>query len=145
MTGLGDFLLNMNAHINNDFPHALATVGLTAADGSTHKPDHNAYNQRLDSLYIPVFTEEAERFDPTFDDYDVGPLDDQGVGAIMRGWREMVWRHAENLVTASTPAQKTLAEHAIEEYAAGQAALIRQTFASGDESTSRDAFCRAHG
>ena len=145
MTGLGDFLLNMNAHINNDFPHALATVGLTAAGGSTHKPDHNAYNQRLDSLYIPVFREEAERFDPTFDDYDVGPLDDQGVGAVMRGWREMVWRHAENLVTASTPAQKTIAEHAIEEYAAGQAALIRQTFASGDESTSRDAFCRAHG
>ena len=55
MTGLGDFLLNMNAHINNDFPHALATVGLTAKDGTTHKPDHNAYNDRLDSLYIPVF------------------------------------------------------------------------------------------
>ena len=126
MSGLGDFLLNMNAHINNDFPHALATVGLTAADGSSHKPDHNAYNQRLDCLYIPVFDEEAERFDPTFDDYDVGPLDDQGVGAIMRGWREMVWRHAENLVTARTPAQQAFAEHAIEEYAAGQAALIRQ-------------------
>ena len=92
MTGLGDFLLNMNAHINNDFPHALATVGLTAKDGTTHKPDHNAYNDRLDSLYIPVFTEESQRFDPTFDQYDVGPLDDIGVGAIMRGWREMVWR-----------------------------------------------------
>ena len=103
MTGLGDFMLNMNAHINNDFPHALATVGLTAADGSSHKPDHNAYNQRLDSLYIPVFREEAERFDPTFDDYDAGPLDDAGVGTIMRGWREMVWRHAEELATASTP------------------------------------------
>ena len=63
----------------------------------------------------------------------------------MRGWREMVWRHAENLVTARTPAQKALAEHAIEEYAAGQAALIRQTFASGDDSTARDAYCRAHG
>jgi Family of unknown function (DUF5995) len=145
MTGLGDFLLNMNAHINNDFPHALATVGLTAADGSTHKPDHNAYNQRLDSLYIPVFTEEAKRFDPTFDDYDVGTLDDAGVGAIMRGWRELVWRHAENLVTAKTPVQKALAEHAIEEYAAGQAALIRQLFASPDKSTARDAYCAEHG
>jgi hypothetical protein len=145
MTGLGDFLLNMNAHINNDFPHALATVGLTAKDGSTHKPDHNAYNQRLDSLYIPVFKEEAERFDPTFDDYDVGTLDDTGVGAIMRGWREVVWRHAENLVTAKTPAQKALAEHAIEEYAASQAALIRQTFATPDKSTARDAYCSSHG
>jgi len=145
MTGLGDFMLNMNAHINNDFPHALATVGLTAADGSTHKPDHNAYNQRLDSLYVPVFKEEAERFDPTFDDYDAGPLDDTGVGVIMRGWREMVWRHAEDLATASTPAQRALAEHAIEEYAAGQATLIRQLFASSDQSTARDAYCASHG
>jgi hypothetical protein len=145
MTGLGDFLLNMNAHINNDFPHALATVGLTAADGSTHKPDHNAYNQRLDSLYVPVFREEAQRFDPTFDDLDAGPVDDAGVGAIMRGWREVVWRHAENLVTASTPLQKQLAEHAIEEYAAGQAAMIRQMFSSHDGSAARDAWCADHG
>jgi hypothetical protein len=145
MTGLGDFLLNMNAHINNDFPHALATVGLTAKDGSSHKPDHNAYNQRLDSLYVPVFEEEAARFDPTFDDYDAGPVDDIGVGAIMRGWREMVWRHAEDLVTARTPAQKAVAEHAIEEYAAGQAAMIRQLFATTDGSAARDAYCRDHG
>jgi hypothetical protein len=145
MTGLGDFMLNMNAHINNDFPHALATVGLTAADGSSHKPDHNAYNQRLDSLYIPVFKEEAERFDPTFDDLDFGSLDDQGVGVIMRGWREMVWRHAENLATARTPAQKQVAEHAIEEYAASQAVLIKEMFRSTDGSAARDAWCADHG
>ena len=145
MTGLGDFLLNMNAHINNDFPRALATVGLTAKDGSTHKPDHNAYNQRLDSLYVPVFAEESQRFDPTFDDYDVGPLDDLGVGTIMRGWREMVWRHAEDLVTARTPAQRALAERSIDEYAASQAALIKRLFASHDGSTARDAYCHDHG
>ena len=87
-----------------------------------HKPDHNAYNQRLDSLYLPVFDEEAARFDPTFDDFDVGPLDDQVVGTIMRGWREMVWRHAENLRHGpDSPLQQGPREHAIEEYAAGQA------------------------
>ena len=145
MTGLGDFMLNMNAHINNDFPHALATVGLTAANGTSHKADHNAYNARLDSLYIPVFDEEAERFDPTFDDLDAGPLDDTTVGVIMRGWREMVWRHAENLVTARTAAQRAFAERAIEEYAAGQAAMIRQLFASPDGSAARDAYCEARG
>ena len=145
MTGLGDFMLNMNAHINNDFPRALATVGLTAADGSSHKPDHNAYNQRLDSLYVPVFDEEAERFDPSFNQYDVGPLDETAAGTIMRGWREMVWRHAENLVTARTPAQKALAERAIEEYAATQATMIRTMFASTDNSEARDAYCEARG
>ena len=70
MSGLGDFMLNMNAHINNDFPYALEKVGLTAADGSSHKPDHNAYNDRLDELYLPVFEEEAARFDPTFNNFD---------------------------------------------------------------------------
>lgn len=145
LTGLGDFMINMNAHINNDFPHALATLGLTAADGSTHKPDHDAYNQRLDSLYGPVFKEEAERFDPTFDDIDAGPLEETAAGVIMRGWREMVWRHAENLATARTPLQRQVAEHAIEEYAAGQAALIQQMFRTTDASAARDAWCADHG
>jgi hypothetical protein len=145
MTGLGDFMLNMNAHINNDFPHALATIGLTAADGSTHKPDHNAYNQRLDSLYGPVFEEEAERFDPAFDDIDVGPFEETAAGVIMRGWREMVWRHAENLATARTPLQRQVAQHAVEEYAAGQARMIRRLFRSTDGSAARDAWCATHG
>jgi hypothetical protein len=145
MTGLGDFMLNMNAHINNDFPHALATIGLTAADGSTHKPDHNAYNQRLDSLYGPVFEEEAERFDPAFDDIDVGPFEETAAGVIMRGWREMVWRHAENLATARSPLQRQVAQHAVEEYAAGQARIIRRLFRSTDGSAARDAWCATHG
>lgn len=145
LTGLGDFMINMNAHINNDFPHALATLGLTAADGSTHKPDHDAYNQRLDSLYGPVFKEEAERFDPTFDDIDAGPIEETTAGVIMRGWRELVWRHAENLATARTPLQRQVAEHAIEEYAAGQATLIRQMFRTTDASAARDAWCADHG
>ena len=51
----------------------------------------------------------------------------------------------KHLVLARTPAQKTLAEQAIEQYAAGQAALIRQTFASSDGSAARDAYCETHG
>lgn len=143
MTGLGNFLLAMNAHINRDFPHVLAIVGLTAADGTSHKRDHNAYNSRLDGLYQPVFTEEAARFDPTFDDFDLGPLDELGVGAIMRGWREMVWRHAELLAFATSPLQRQLAEQQIETYAATQAQLIRGMFASSDSSP-RDQWCAQH-
>ena len=143
LTGLGDFMINMNAHINNDFPHALAAVGLSNRRGRSHKPDHNAYNQRLDSLYVPVFEEEARRFDPTFDDLDAGPFDETGAGLIMRGWREMVWRHAENLVTARTPQHKRLARQMIEQYAASQARMIKATFTSPDRSAARDAYCNA--
>ncbi|MGO4255992.1 DUF5995 family protein [Marmoricola sp. RAF53] len=141
MSGLGDFMMNMNAHINNDFPRVLAQVGLVDANGKSHKPDHNAYNQRLDSLYHPVFDEETARFDPMFNKLDVGPVDELLVGLIMRGWREMVWRHAEALVNA--PAiLKPLVEREIEEYAATQAQLIRVVFAANP--AQRDAWCATH-
>lgn len=143
VSGLGSFMLAMNAHINRDFSYVLAEVGLTAKDGTSHKADHNAYNPRLDALYIPVFTEEAARFDPTFDDFDLGTLDDTTVGVIMRGWREMVWRNAERLVLAKTPFEKMLAEQIIENYATTQAVMIRALFATPNSQT-RDNWCATH-
>ena len=85
LNGLGNFMMNMNAHINNDFPRALAQAGLITEDRISHKPDHNAYNQRLDSLYRPVFIEESQRFDPAFDQFHVGPVEGTVAGVIMRG------------------------------------------------------------
>ena len=146
MSGLGDFMLNMNAHINNDFPYVLEQVGLTAPDGSTHKPDHNAYNDRLDQLYHPVFDEEAARFDPMFNKFDLGPVDDLVVSTIMRGWREMVWRHAEALAaTRGNPLLRAVVEHDIEEYAATQAQLIKLIpIFLASSSPDREAWCATH-
>ena len=145
MTGLGNFMLAMNAHINRDFPHVLAEVGLTAPDGTSHKRDHDAYNQRLDSLYAPVFAEEAARFDPRFDDIDVSTIEETLAGVIMRGWREMVWRHAELLTFARTPAARRAVEQQIEMYAASQAMLMKEIFRSSRGGTAqRDAYCAAH-
>lgn len=140
VTGLGNFMLSMNAHINRDFSYVLAEVGLTAADGTSHKADHNAYNPRLDALMDPVFAEEAARFDQAFDDFDIAGIDAAAAGMIMRGWREMVWRNAENLALARTPIERKLAEQIIEEYAATQALMIRTVFAS-PSSAKRDAWC----
>lgn len=146
MSGLGDFMLGMNAHINNDFPYVLAQVGLTGPDGKTHKPDHNAYNDRLDSLYHPVFDEEAARFDPEFNKIDIGPVDDLAVSSIMRGWREMVWRHAEALVaTRNAPVLHRLVEKEIAQYAAAQAQLVKAIPIFLASSTpQRESFCATH-
>jgi len=144
VSGLGNFMLAMNAHINRDFPYTIAKVGLTAPDGTSHKADHDRYNQRLDSLYAPVFAEEARRFDPTFDDVNAGTIEETLAGVIMRGWREMVWRNAELLALARTPIQRTLAQREIETYAALQGLLIRQLFQIPD-SERRDAWCAEHG
>ena len=40
---------------------------------------------------------------------------------IMRGWREMVWRHAEALALAKTPLPAAASSSEIEMYAASQA------------------------
>lgn len=145
VSALGNFMLAMNAHINRDFSYVLAGAGLTANDGTSHKPDHNAFNPRLDSLYKPVFAEEAARLDPTFDDTDFGQFDDEGVGAIMRGWREIVWRNAEALSLAKSPLETALAKTRIETYATTQAVLYKTLFASGPAQTAaRDAYCNAH-
>ena len=146
VSGLGNFLLAMNAHINRDFSYVLAEIGLTGADGTSHKKDHNAYNRRLDGLYAPVFAEEAARFDPRFDDIDIGPVEETAAGVIMRGWREIVWRNAEQLALAKTPGQRRIAEQTIEYYAATQAQLIRKGFSASDSySAKRDAWCAVHG
>ena len=147
MTGLGDFLLNMNAHINNDFPLALNVVGLADTTGS-HKSDHNRYNQRLDGLYSPVFAEEAARFDPTFDDIDVSTAEETAAGLIMRGWREAVWRNAEALAHARTPLERMLVRQWIRTYARAQADLITAIpiFRAGPaQEQARDTWCRTHG
>ena len=145
MTGLGNFMLAMNAHINRDFPHVLAEVGVTAPDGTSHKRDHNAYNQRLDSLYAPVFAEEAARFDPRFDDIDISTIEETLAGVIMRGWREMVWRNGEALAAAKSPAARRVVEREIEMYAASQALLMRGLFKSSQAGTvKRDAWCAGH-
>jgi hypothetical protein len=145
MTGLGNFMLNMNAHINRDFPHVLAEVGVTAPDGTSHKRDHDAYNQRLDSLYAPVFAEEAARFDPRFDDIDISTIEETLAGVIMRGWREMVWRNAELLAAAKSPAARRAVEREIEMYAAAQALLMKGLFKSSQAgNVKRDAYCATH-
>ncbi|HWU32455.1 MAG TPA: DUF5995 family protein [Marmoricola sp.] len=147
LTGLGDFMINMNAHINNDFPRALVADGLTAKNGTSHKVDHNAYNDRLDSLYGPVFNEEMRRFDPSFNDYYAGGLTGTVAGLIMRGWREMVWRNAEALANAKTPQQKALVEQWISTYALAQAKIIEAIpifQATTASNAKRNAWCVTH-
>ncbi len=142
VSALGNFMLAMNAHINRDFSYVLAGAGLTGPDGVSHKPDHNAFNARLDSLYHPVFAEEALELDPRFDDVNLANLDEEAVGAIMRGWRELVWRNAELLSLAKTPLAISLAKSTIETYATTQAVLYRSLFASGKpRNAERNAYC----
>ncbi len=143
VSGLGNFLMAMNAHINRDFPFLLAGIGITKPDGTTRKPDHDAYNVRLAALYEPVLKEVADRFDPTADDVELGPLDNVAAALILQSWREGVWRNAERLLLARDDAARAQVAREIETYAEVVGRGL-QTLMAADPAA-RDAWCARNG
>lgn len=148
VTGSGDLLLGMNAHINRDLAFVLAATGLIRPDGSSSKADYDAVEEWLYDATAPLMAEFAARFDPTMDDAS----DPLGAGnwvlfQMISAWRETAWRNAEALVSAPTPAARALVAAGIETAAnaAAQSLLLTMSYLPPfTTTTSRDAFCAAH-
>lgn len=148
VSGTGDLLLGMNAHINRDLPYVMAAVGLVAPDGSSRKGDYDAVEEWLYEATAPLIAEFAQRFDPVMDDTQA-PF---GIGnwtlfQMVSGWRENAWRNAEALISAPTPAARALVEAQIEATAnaAAQTILASQSYLPlVQSSAARDAHCAAH-
>ena len=149
VSGAGNLVLGMNAHIQNDLPFVLAALGLVKPDGSTRKRDHDRVNVFLNRVPDDMVPEIARRFDPKIDDGDV-PTD---VDAMVKfqsvpAWREVAWRNAERLVTARTAEERAMVTAEIEAYAASQALLLQRATAylpALQSSDARDAYCADHG
>ncbi|MFL6207022.1 MAG: DUF5995 family protein [Acidimicrobiales bacterium] len=126
VSGSGNLLLGMSAHVNRDLPNILAQIGLVKPDGTSRKPDHDKVNQFLNLVIQPLFAEAASRYDPTVDDAQVQgtTMDETATLQLLVGWREQAWRNAEALVNAPTPAARALVEAEIERGAALEANLI---------------------
>ncbi len=148
VSGTGDLLLGMNAHINRDLPYVMAAVGLVAPDGSTRKADYDAVEAWLYDATAPLIAEFAARFDPAMDDTQ----DPFGIGnwtlfQMVSAWRENAWRNAEALVSAPTAAARALVAQGIETQAnlAAQAILTSQSYLPLIQSSGpRDTYCAAH-
>jgi hypothetical protein len=144
VTGAGDVLLGMNAHINRDLPYVLAAIGLTRPDGTSRKPDHDKVNEFLATVVDPLLAELVARFDPT--GFDIGLVPDALLQQIV-SWREQAWRNAERLAAAATPLARAIVVLDIESSAAAQAAFLTTlTSYLPPLSTTgpRDAHCAAH-
>ena len=126
VTGLGNLLLGMSAHVNRDLPYTLATIGLVKPDGTSRKPDHDKVNEFLNTAFGPVFEELAARFDPKIDDLQIEgtTLDEFVMMQVLMLWREIAWRNAELLVNAPTPELRAIVEANIERVATIEADLI---------------------
>jgi hypothetical protein len=126
VSGTGNMLLGMSAHVNRALPHILAQIGLVKPDGTSRKPDHDKVNQFLNLVMEPLLNEAADRYDPTVDDAQVQgtTVDETAMLQLLVGWREQAWRNAEALVNAPTPAARALVEAEIDRVAALEANLI---------------------
>lgn len=126
VSGSGDMLLGMAAHVNRDLPMVLAAIGLVKPDGSSRKPDHDKVNEFLNLVMEPMITEAAARLDPTADDAQIHgtTLDETALLQILVSWRERAWRNAEAIVNAPTEADRQDVLANIERQSAIEAQLL---------------------
>jgi Family of unknown function (DUF5995) len=149
VSGGGNILLGMNAHINRDLPFVLAGIGMTKPDGTSRKPDHDKVNRILNRVAEPALDEAARRFDPSIDDASIDgtTLDETALLQLVVSWREKAWRNAEQLVAAETARQRARVAERIEDGAAAEALMIRSANAYSpplSSSARRDAYCARH-
>jgi Family of unknown function (DUF5995) len=148
VSGTGDLLLGINAHVQRDLPLVLYSIGLVRPDGTSRKADHDRVNIILNRVVDDVIAELARRFDPTVDDTDLPTtLDGFALFQLLAAWREKAWRNAELLAAAPTAGARELVVAAIEQDAALEAQLIAAStryppLIGG--TAARDAFCAVH-
>jgi hypothetical protein len=145
VTGAGDLMLGMSAHVNRDLPFVLAAIGITYKDGTTRKPDHDKVNQFLNAEVSQLLAELDARFDPNVfptvsTPYGVGVT---GLFQTLEVWREQAWRNAEALTNAPTAADRAVVAQQIEDTAAAEAQAIVASdgYGPGQSTAARDAYC----
>jgi hypothetical protein len=148
ITGTGNFLLGLNAHINHDLALAMAAAGLTQADGQSAKPNYDKIDQLLNSVTIPLVAELSARFDPSMDDTTLPlNLDAVALGNLMFGWREQAWRNAELIALAPALTRPTV-QATIDANSITQATVYATALTYASTATTarldRTSFCAGH-
>jgi Family of unknown function (DUF5995) len=146
VSGIGDLMLGMNAHISRDLPFALEASGLRGTDGQSALPDFNAVNALLNRTAGPMIDEQARRFDPSVKSFTAPVLgiSSLDLGALLGIWRTEAYRNAQKLIAAPTPAARRRVAAAIEANAAQRARLIQVATSYavlGGSTAARDRFC----
>jgi hypothetical protein len=147
VTGMGDILLGMNAHVNRDLPFILNAIGLVKPDGSSRKPDHDKVNVFLDEVNKYLLTTAAGYLDPTIDDGDIPgtTIDNSASVQLLVAWREGAWRNAERLAAATSAAERAAVAQDIEDTAARIGLVLRAAYRynglTNGTTAARDSFC----
>ena len=146
MTGAGDMLLGINAHVQNDMPFVVAALTLRDPKGRTRKDDHDRMNEVLDAAFESVVRQISARFDPltATETWRLSPVTDVFGVELVKVWREGVWRNAERLTLARTDAERRQVADSIHAQAAATARLIALAgMGPPGYRATRDAYCAA--
>lgn len=144
VSGTGDLLLGINAHINRDLAFVMASTGLVTPDGRSGKRDYDQVNELLNLLTPPLNAEEQARFDSTIDGGTAPAPIYTSIFQLIAEWREQAWRNAEALVSARTAEERTMVAQKIENDATARARSLHRSYAYTPPLTStanRDAHC----
>jgi hypothetical protein len=146
VTGTGNLMLAINAHIGRDMPLVLERVGLSDA----RKADQDRVNAVLLAATEPLIRELAADYDPTMDDTNLpGTGDDAALYQYIAGLRERAWRLAQELDSADgQPLRKAAIRARIEAEAQTNALLIATSYAyvpGLGQAAARDAYCATRG
>jgi hypothetical protein len=143
VTGIGDLLLGMSAHVNRDLPFVLAGVGIVAPNGQSRKPDHEKINVMLNQVVTKLLDKEAALYDPAMNDaHSPYGISYTALMQLLVSWREQAWNNAELLVSAPTAAARALVAQQIETYAANTArSIVASNLSPGPVRVARDAYC----
>jgi hypothetical protein len=144
VNGAQDMLLGINAHVQNDMPFVIASLGLRTPDGKSRKPDHDAVNSVLADAYQRVVDEVERRYDPMleFTNPDGVPVDNAAGLELVRTWRERVWRNSERLANAASAEERRQIAAEIGSQAADWARSMAAIQQPGSRAR-RDAYCGA--
>lgn len=128
VSGIGDLLLGMNAHISRDLPFAVASVGLgqSREEGAARARAFALIDGVLANVQASILREAAVRFDPTIAGFRLPVLevDARTVAALIGRWRAAALEDGRSLLRARSPAGRAAVARRIEDEAAGRAAVI---------------------
>ena len=144
VSGIGNLLLVMYAHISRDLAFAVASIGL--GEGTARARAFAEINKVLADVQGSIMHEASARFDPSIAGFRLPVLkvNAANVALLIGRWRDGALEDGRRLLRAKTPAERAAVTRSIENNAAGRAAIIvaatsRVPFSEAGKE--RDRFC----
>lgn len=122
VSGIGDLLLGMNAHISRDLPFAVESIGLDESRALAF----TKINGVLADVHAAILTEASGLFDPTIAGFRLPLLeiDATTVDLVLGRWRDTALEDGRSLLRARTSEERAAVVRTIEDNAAARAAVL---------------------